>query len=167
MYFFLEDSVSVLLYLSSYCLIKNQVRGEIMKKLFTMTIASALLSIATSATADWSFVPLGNSAPGYSGYSSVATAINDSGQVVGYYDVSFPGGGATHAFMTGPNGVGITNLHPYDWTSGNSSFAMGINKSGQVAGEAWTDDHFALPYAFITGPSGAGFADLGGLRWTC
>lgn len=132
-----------------------------MKKVCTMTIVSALLSIATSVNADWSFVPLGNSAPGYSGYSSVANAINDSGQVVGYYDVSFPGGGATHAFMTGPNGVGITNLHPYDWTPGSSSFALEINNSGQVAGEAWTENHSHLPHAFITGSNGAGFTSLG------
>lgn len=133
-----------------------------MKKLIKMTLIATTLCSPLAAHADWSFVPLGNSAPGgYSGSSSVATAINDSGQVVGYYDVSFPGGGATHAFMTGPNGVGITNLHPYDWTPESSSFAMGINKSGQVAGEASTVDHPGLPYAFITGPNGAGFTDLG------
>jgi len=117
-------------------------------------------SIPAVTHADWSFVVL-NSLDGGEFSNNTAYAINDSGQVVGQSDVSWDGGGATHAFMTGPNGVGITNLHPYDWTPGSSSFATSINNSGQVAGVAWTEDHNALPYAFITGPNGIGFTDLG------
>ena len=41
------------------------------------------------------------------GYSS-ASGINDAGQVVGY---SGTAAGAQHAFITGPNGVGMTDLN--------------------------------------------------------
>ncbi len=40
-------------------------------------------------------------------YSS-ASGINDAGQVVGWSDTA---AGARHAFITGPNGVGMTDLN--------------------------------------------------------
>ena len=39
--------------------------------------------------------------------SSIAVAINESGQVVGGADIA---GGGSRAFITGPNGVGMTDL---------------------------------------------------------
>ena len=38
------------------------------------------------------------------GFNSRALGINEAGQVVGESDIG--GGGLTHAFITGPNGVG-------------------------------------------------------------
>ncbi len=41
------------------------------------------------------------------GGSLAGCGINDAGQVVGYSDTA---GGATHAFITGPDGVGMRDL---------------------------------------------------------
>jgi probable HAF family extracellular repeat protein len=93
---------------------------------------------------------------GWSDYSR-ASGINDRGQVVGGYHtgaVVAP----THAFITGPDGVGMTDLG----TLGGDSVAYGINDSGQVVGDFKTDKGWP-PHAFITGPDGAGMTDLGAL----
>ncbi|MBK6957261.1 MAG: hypothetical protein IPH22_01690 [Nitrosomonas sp.] len=58
------------------------------------------------AHADWSFVVLGSFGGG--GFSG-ASDINDSGQVVGWYEVVGPIP-YSHAFITGPNGIGMTDL---------------------------------------------------------
>lgn len=84
-----------------------------------------------------------------------ATAINDAGQVAGYFRTTV---GSTHAFLTGPNGIGMADLGTL---GGSSSGAYGINASGQVVGYAQTNtgDY----HAFITGPNGMGMTDLGSL----
>jgi probable HAF family extracellular repeat protein len=74
-----------------------------------------------------------------------AKAINDAGQVIGESDRG--------AFITGPNGRGVTYL---GWLG-----ASGINASGQVAG--WFNSAAGYPHAFITGPDGVGITDLGTL----
>ena len=61
------------------------------------------------------------------GYSH-AYGINDAGQVVGWSDTA---AGASHAFITGPNGVGMTDLGTL---GGGYSYAYGINDAGQVVG---------------------------------
>ena len=55
--------------------------------------------------------------------------INDAGQVAGssYYTA----GDATHAFITGPDGMGMRDLGTL---GGTDSYAAGINDAGQVAG---------------------------------
>ena len=90
---------------------------------------------------------------------SWARGINDAGQVVGYTSTTADEVG--HAFITGPNGMGMRDLGtlseiPYSW-------ALGINDAGQVAGYSPPKGH---PHAFITGPDGMGMRDLGTLGGT-
>ena len=86
---------------------------------------------------------------------SPAYGINDAGQVVGYSDTA---AGAQHAFITGPNGVGMTDLGTL---GGGYSYAYGINDAGQVVG--YSDTAAGARHAFITGPNGVGMTDLGTL----
>jgi probable HAF family extracellular repeat protein len=77
---------------------------------------------------------------GLGGSQTIARALNDAGQVAGLAAIS---GGASRAFLTGPDGRGIFNLglmHAFD-----------INDSGQVVGYKTTN---GFDQAFITGPNG-------------
>jgi probable HAF family extracellular repeat protein len=65
--------------------------------------------------------------------------------------------GHEHAFITGSQGVGMTDL---DTLTGSQSFAEAINEAGQVVGYFETADG---PHAFVTGPNGEGIADLNSL----
>jgi len=70
------------------------------------------------------------------GTKSWAYGINDSGQVVGYSFTPNPyvfGDYVIHAYLTGANGVGMTDLGTL---GGTNSFAYGINASGQVVGSS-------------------------------
>jgi probable HAF family extracellular repeat protein len=93
------------------------------------------------------------------GRDSEAYGINDAGQVVGWADTrpSYPF--ISHAFITGSNGMGMTDLGTL---GGDYSFAFGINDAGQVVGSSNTAVGFEL-HAFITGPNGASMTDLGTL----
>lgn len=107
------------------------------------------VSIPAVAHADWSIKGLGflGEHPSHYKYSS-AIDINDSGQIVGDSSKS----SASGSFITGPNGVGMTDL-------GTSSFDnLSINNSGQVAGTFYSG---GSPHAFITGSNGVGITDLG------
>jgi probable HAF family extracellular repeat protein len=86
------------------------------------------------------------------GNNTVATAVNDAGQVAGYSSLT---DGSTHAFITGPNGVGMTDLGAL---GGNSTFASAINDAGQVVGD--TGLNYGSSHSFITGPNGVGMTDL-------
>ena len=104
-------------------------------------------SIPTVASADWVIKGLGFLGKDENGDNgSGATGINDFGQVVG--NSSYGGlANTTHAFITGPNGEGMTDLGTVGGFT--STVAKGINNSGQVVGEVHTftvgsDDRHAL-----------------------
>ncbi|MER2511649.1 MAG: PEP-CTERM sorting domain-containing protein [Nitrosomonas ureae] len=83
--------------------------------------------------------------------SGNAAGINNSGQVVGYYNEEE----RSHHFITGSNGVGMTILDSLDE---RATSITGINDSGQVVG--YYNDYDGV-HTFITGPNGAGMTDLG------
>lgn len=115
---------------------------------------SAVLSsgaVAQAQTYAYSALDLGS----LGGSSLTATALNNLGQVVGYGTTAT---GATHGFLTGSNGIGLTELGTL---GGTSSYAADINDAGQVVGRAERAD--GLVRAFSTGPGGAGMTDLGTL----
>lgn len=89
------------------------------------------------------------------GNSSIAFAINDSGQVTGSANNDI-----LHAYITGPNGVGTKDLGTI---GGFSSGGYGINNSGQVVGYSYLGGPRSNHHAFITGPNGEGMTDLGTL----
>jgi probable HAF family extracellular repeat protein len=76
--------------------------------------------------------------------------------VVGH---SQTGSGQIHAFITGPDGLGMTDLGTLRGLSYSTSGASGINEIGQVVGTSFD----GVEHAFITGPDGAGMTDLGTL----
>ena len=77
-----------------------------------------------------------------------ARGINEQGQVIGY---TVTAGRDQHAFITGPNGVGITDIGTL---GGENSVAEGINGAGRVAG--WSETAGGSAHAFITGPQWRG-----------
>ncbi|MXS83739.1 PEP-CTERM sorting domain-containing protein [Nitrosomonas oligotropha] len=96
-----------------------------------------------------------------------ASGINDSGQVVGG---AFTASGNFDAFITGPNGIGMTDLGTL---GGDYSYASGINDSGEVVGAAATaagEDHaFIFSHGEMTDLSSlapvvaAGWTDISAL----
>lgn len=64
-------------------------------------------------------------------------------------------GGSSHAFITGPNGIGMTDLGTLEGGY-NVSRATGVNDSGEIVGEAGGPD--GIPHAFIF--SHGGITDL-------
>jgi probable HAF family extracellular repeat protein len=87
---------------------------------------------------------------------SEATAINDSGQIVGYAQVTTAGGdGTEHAFIYS-NGV-MTDLG-----AGDGSTALGINNAGQVIG-VWASGYYVESNGVFTNLSAlpAGINDKG------
>jgi probable HAF family extracellular repeat protein len=96
----------------------------------------------------------------FGGGFSTAHGINDTGQVVGFSETA---GGGQHAFITGPDGMGMRDLGTLGGTGSHDySVASGINDAGQVAGGSDTVGN-GNAHAFITGPNGMGMRDLGTL----
>jgi probable HAF family extracellular repeat protein len=89
------------------------------------------------------------------GSNSVATAVNNLGQVVGGSSLN---GGDLHAFITEPNGGKMRGLGTL---GGISSHAYDINDSGQVVGWSYTNlVSSPVSHAFVTGENGSGIFDL-------
>ena len=84
------------------------------------------------------------------GRTSYAHGVNDAGEVVGKFIAGY---GEVHAFITGPNGMGMRDLGAL---GGDNSVANAINAAGQGVG-------VESGRAFITGPNGAGIMDLNSL----
>lgn len=95
-----------------------------------------------------------------------AAAINGSGQVAGSLTVynCAKCGPVSSAYVTGPNGVGITNLGTL---GGGRTNASAVNDRGQVAGSGQMNPYSTDPmepyHAFIAGPDIGGIRDLGTL----
>ena len=122
---------------------------EKLKRAAILLVGISAALIPTMARADWSIIGLNTLGV----FQSEAYAINDSGQVVGELRTGFST--SPHAFITGPDGVGMTDLSTI--LNGESSFATGISNFGQVVGVT----HAPHAQAFITGPTGVGITDLG------
>jgi probable HAF family extracellular repeat protein len=89
------------------------------------------------------------------GTRSQATAINRSGQVVGWSTIA--GSRIEHAFITDAGGTGMRDV---GHLSGTCASANAINNHGQVAGYGCTlGERFV--HAFVTGHDGANIRDLG------
>lgn len=78
-----------------------------LKRVAIFLAAISTASIPSMTYADWSIMALDSISGG--GFYNGSTDINDSGQVVGWSEVA---GGMLiiHAFITGPNGIGTTDL---------------------------------------------------------
>jgi probable HAF family extracellular repeat protein len=72
--------------------------------------------------------------------------------------ISSTAAGDWHAFITGANGAGMTDLGTL---GGDYSVTLGINDAGQVAGASHTAE--GDRHAFITDPNGGGMTDLNSL----
>lgn len=130
----------------------NQNSSKFKHRIACFTVLTTIL-ISADASAGWSIYGLGT----LGGSSSYAYDINNSGQVVGASSLS--GKSEINAFITGPNGIGMTAL---ETLGGRHTFAYGINDSGQVMGSLVLNDN--LTHSFITGPNGVGMTDIGALR---
>ena len=114
-----------------------------------------MASITLAHAADYTAINLGS----LGGSPTYPFGINSSGQVVG---TSTTSNGDTNAFITGPNGQGMTDLGtlPGYTVSG----ADGVNSYGQVVGYSASSSSLGAPeHAFITSANGQGMFDLGTL----
>lgn len=114
-----------------------------------LLVGISVASTSTMVNADWSIVALDT----FGNFTNSPANINDSGQIVGTAITA--NAGKVHAFITGPDGVGITDLY----TLSGIEEAYGINNSGQVAGLTRISGENI--HAIITGPDGVGIKDLG------
>jgi probable HAF family extracellular repeat protein len=82
------------------------------------------------------------------GASSQAFGINASGQVVGSSDVA---GFEQHAFVTGANGIGMTDLNSLVTLGEGDYFtnATGVNDFGQIVANSYMGHAYLLSVAAV------------------
>lgn len=124
-----------------------------------MLWAVLALSIPAAQAVEWTIRDLGT----FGGDFSVATGINELGQVIGYAQTTptiiWTGElvGFAQGFISAPDGGALTGLGQLGETG---SVALGVNDAGRVVG---TSALFGdTPAGFITGPNGSGLTPLGG-----
>lgn len=126
---------------------------------FRRFVIAASAVVAPFASAAWSITDLGT----FGGSYSVATGINNLGQVVGTAQTTptiiWTGDlvGFSHAFISAPNGGALTDLGQLGETG---SIALGVNDAGRVVGSSALFGD--TPAGFVTGAGGAGLMPLGG-----
>lgn len=126
-------------------------------KMSGMVLAAVVVFLGVgvvSAAPSYTMTDLGT----LGGSQSTATAINASGQIVGWSSTSSGpahSNGPVHAFLYSGNSP-MQDLGTL--LGGTSSHATGINGSGQIVGYASTSDN---PYAFLY--SGGSMTDLNSL----
>ena len=133
-----------------------------LKRIAIFLAAISTASIPAMAHADWSIMGLGILGSGYDigPVESYAYDINDSGQVVG---TTTAPRGETLVFITGPNGIGMTDLGHLATGTWGYSAAYGINNSGRVVGISPRDFAGDKSEGFITGPNGVGMTVAAGI----
>lgn len=119
-------------------------------------LSTVLVLVPATVNAGWTLKGLGT----LGGINSSATGINNFGQVVGSSVTS--DNVTSHAFLTGPNGVGIKDLGTL---GGTESAANSVNDYGQVVG--WSDSAGNTEsLGFITDRNGVGMTRLSALGGT-
>lgn len=118
------------------------------------------------------FTPLA-SVPGLT--NQEGNGVNDHGEVVGVVSTTVAGVATTQAFITGPNGAGITLL---GLLNGDPTTATGVNDAGMVVGRSDHDENFLqrsgqtppptcgglhVAHCFATDAGGANLRDIGAL----
>lgn len=88
-------------------------------------------------------------------YSYSYTRINNLGQLAGAFNDT---SGNLHTFITGPNGVGMTDIGSIPGET--STVISNINDSGQVVGMAYNNGDINHAKAFITEANGTGIREL-------
>jgi probable HAF family extracellular repeat protein len=129
--------------------------------LLTAATSAALLIMGHSAQAAWNFVTLQDPA----GVDTVASGINDSGQIVGNYTDS---GAVTHGF-----GYSAGSYTTIDVPAEAATTASGISNSGQITGSytdgtggvhGFTQTGFAGTATSFDVPSGVGNTNGSGIN---
>lgn len=97
------------------------------------------------------------------GSSSMATAINNAGLIVGQADTS---SGASHPFLYNPATASMQDLGTFGGATGS---ATGINSAGQVVGWATASDNVPRPFLWSSGltnltPAGASGGQANGIN---